>query len=392
MRLNAKKADMDVSMSWIFMIIIGTVFFVLAYIIVDKYMENENQKYELELKQSLRSILNNAGRTSGIEENSLENAGNLFNGKSAEIMCIGGLSTLWIDDGKITDTENQFIENYPLFMSRIGSSKTDDTYIAVESFRLPFKITNMVAIVSEKNLIVFDKDSEITKKYLYKFNKGSYRNLEYRADWNFDSDFQSILDYAKERNIESIVFVSDRKTLTPNPITVTELNQFNQIAYLVEIEEKEPKGKYGTIYYLDKDGITSSYNYIDYDNSLGIITMAVFSTPKTFECSYNQLLNSIPKVYDFYITKTTYLYSSSKNSQICSSSLISYGSADIGILQQNFYQELNTTLSNFKKNITQVNGNTLTVNFNNTQNIYSLLVLIEADFKNLEKYNCPYVY
>jgi len=388
----SKKANVMISFSWIFMIIIGGFFLILSYNIISKYQDNQEAKYDIELRQALRSILNNAGRTSGIEENSLENAGNLFNGKSAEVMCIDTFPTLWIDDGKITDSENQFIENYPLFMSRISASKTDDAYIAVESFRLPFKITNMVAIVSEKNLIVFDKDSEITKKYLYKFNKGSYRNLEYKADWNFDTDFQSILDYAKERNIESIVFVSDRKTSTPNPITVTQLNQFKKIAYLVEIEEKETKGKYGTIYYLDKDGVTSSYDYIDYDNSLGVITMAVFSTPKTFECSYNQILNSIPEVYDFYITKTTYLYGISKNSQICSSSLISYGSADIGWQQQFYYQNLNTSLSNFKKNIALDDGNSQIVNFNNTQNIYNLLTLIETDFKNLEKYNCPYVY
>lgn len=389
MNFNNKKADLDVSMSWIFMIIVGTVFLVLAYLIVDKYFENENQKYELELKQSLRSILNNAGRTTGIEENSIKNAGNLFNGKSAEVRCINSFPILWIDEGKITDTQNQFTQNSPIFMSKIGPSKSENVYIAVESYRLPFKITNMVAITTNKNLIVFDKNSNITKKYLYKFNKGSYKNLNYIADYNFDSDFQSIVNYAKDKNLDSIVFVSDKKT----PIDPVKLNQIKVFLYQVQIEENGTKGEYGSIYYIDDKAQRSNYNYIDYDNSLGIITMAIFSTPETFKCSYDQILNNIPQVYSFYILKTTFLYNISKNNSVCSSSLINYGSVDnIGFLQQEYYLNLNSSLTKFKKEIITVNDDIATVNFNNPKNVYSLLTAIEVDFKNLEKYNCPYVY
>lgn len=379
-----KKADMEVSLSWVFMLIIGTVFFVLAYTIIDKYQENENQKYELELKQSLRSILNNAGRTTGVEENSLQNAKKMFSGKSVEVKCIDSQSVLWIDNGKITDSENDFINNYPIFMTSIGESKSDDVFIAVESFRMPFKITNMVAIVSKKNLIVFDKDSKITEKYLYKFNKGSYKNLNYVSEYSIKDDISKIEDFAKTRNLESIVLVSDRKI--SDQITSFELNSLSVDAHLVEIEEKTSTSNFGTIYFLDKDGKSTQFNYIDNDDSLGLITMAVFSSPETFECSYNLILNSIPNVYDFYITKTNYLHNVSKTNIICSSSLISYDTTGItGGLQQLKYEALNTSLTKIKLNVTNQK-------FNNVENISNLLAQLNADFKEVERYNCPYVY
>lgn len=378
-----KKADMDVSLSWVFMLIIGTVFFVLSYTIIDKYSENENQKYELELKQSLRSILNNAGRTTGIEENSLQNAGKMFNGKSVEVKCLDGEPLLWIDEGKITDSQNEFTNNYPLFMTNIGSSSVDDVYIAVESFRMPFKITNMVAITSKKNLIVFDKDSAITKKYLYKFNKGSYKSLSYVSEYDIKTDFSKIVDYAKNKNVQSIVLVSDKKS---NQVTSAEFSQLKIPIYLVEIEEKSSTGEYGTIHYLDKNGVSSSYNYIDNDKSQGLITMAVFSSPETFGCSYNLTINSIPNVYEFYIAKTNYLANISRNNIICSSSLISYDTGIVsGSIQQQKYENLNTTL-------TKIKINTTNQKFNNVENINSLLIQLNTDFKDLEKYNCPYVY
>ena len=389
-----KKADLDVSMSWIFMLIIGGIFFLLAYNIVDNYKENEDIKYEYELKQSLRSVLNLAGRTTGVEENKIENAKNLFQGKSAEVKCLADKPTLWLDDGKISDTQNQFLNNYPIFMHKMSASKTDDVYVAVENFKMPFKITNMVAITTNRNLIIMDKDSNITKKLSYKFNKGSYRDLNYKTEFDIQTQLSTISTDAKKKNLDSIVLISDVPSSgIPNFLSSTDLNSFDNYkdrVYQVQVNENQD-GKSGTIY-MESPTTTSSYvsfNYIDYDNSLSFVTMSLFSNSETFNCSYNQIMKSIPNVYDFYIQKTTYLHNYAKDKLICSASQISYTSDGKynGIRQQENYKNLNDSLVSIKA-ISWSDG----IDNSDLTNLNQNLNELDTKFKILEGYNCPYVY
>ncbi len=71
MLLKNKIANVTVSLSWVFMIIVGSFFIMTSYNIIAKYKDNEEDKYKIELKQALRNIFNEFGNTAGIEESSL---------------------------------------------------------------------------------------------------------------------------------------------------------------------------------------------------------------------------------------------------------------------------------------------------------------------------------
>lgn len=359
------------------MIVIGTFFLVLSYNIIDKYQDNEQTKYEIELKQALRNIFNNVGRTAGIEENSLEPIGNIFTNSEVKILCEQGFPILSLN-GEL-DANNEFLQNYPVFMTYIEQGEIDQTYLGVESFRLPFKISNMLAIVSKKNKIVFDKNSAVSEKIHNKFSKSSYNDL------NFDTEDFTDLSLFESKNeklsLNSVVFVSDVGT----PLSGINIEDLDYEVSLVQIEETSDNS--GRIIIFDKDRNSKQYNYIDYNSAFGLITMSVLSSPDTFDCSYNLIIDSIPPVYDFYIRKTDYLINQSKTQRLCSSSLLNKaqdGSFD-GSEQVALYQDLKTSLTNIKL---EVEAN----RFDNLGILSNLLFDLETKSKNLERFSCEYVY
>ena len=114
---------------------------------------------------------------------------------------------------------------------------------------------------------------------------------------------------------------------------------------------------------------------------MGLVTMAMFSNPNSFECSYIILQNSISQIYNFYINKSDYLISLSDNGEwICSE-----GAVGNNVLQSNIYSNLKVNLENIKNEV-------ISNEFNNHQNIYTILKNLEENIKNLETYSCVYVY
>jgi hypothetical protein len=63
-----------------------------------------------------------------------------------EILCNDGIPLLSIN-GDI-DPNNDYLQSYPTFMTYVKQGKIDNTYLVIESYRLPFKITNLLGIVS----------------------------------------------------------------------------------------------------------------------------------------------------------------------------------------------------------------------------------------------------
>ncbi len=363
------KGSIQISMSWIFMILIGTFFIILAYNIIGKYHEIENEKYQIELKNVLREILNNAGRTTGIEESSLQPIGNVFKDSRVEILCEDLIPILSINDR--LSTENQFIKDYPIFMTYIEQEKIDSTYIAIESFRMPFKITTMLALISKKNLIVLDKESEITEELLFKFNKGSFRDLNYivREFSTLDSNF---IDEIERKNYNSVMFVSDAGKI-PSGIN---LNEIRSKAYFLEINKENDY--YGSLRYTDKKGENYEFNYIDFNKKLSLPTMAIFSNPNTFTCSYNLIEKEIEPIYSFYIEKSKYLEEISKYNKLCSDSV----NTDA---EYTFYQTLK---NNLIETLEYFKGN----GFSEPNNLLTKLHGIENSQIELEKFSCNYVY
>ena len=84
-------------------------------------------------------------------------------------------------------------------------------------------------------------------------------------------------------------------------------------------------------------------------------------------------------VYDFYIEKTKYLIEQSNGNWLCSESI---GSKEI---QKTHYEDLLSRLEETKNYIQ-------TEKFNNPSNLISFITSIEASERELEKFNCEFVY
>lgn len=365
---KSKKADVQISMSWIFMIIIGTFFIILAYNVISKYSHIENDKLQVEIGNNFRDILNNVGRTSGIEEDSLQPIGSIFKDSRVEIKCFDNIPILSIN-GRFSSS-NEYLKNNPIFMTYIEQGKIDKTYLAVESYKLPFKITTMLALVSKKNLIVLDNSSLITKEILNKFNVGSFRELNYVTK-DFSTLNSQYVTNINDKNYNSVMFVSDYGKKLP-----IDLDKINARAYWLKVNVSNPQ--IDNITYQIKNGSKFNFNFIDYDKKLSLVTMAIFSSPNVFRCSYNKIINLTIPVYSYYVKKCDYLENLSNYSKVCSDSV---NTKTEYIFYKDERDMLNSVIKNIEKNKAK-DVNSLLENVSGVQNV-------ELE---LEKFSCIYVY
>ena len=367
----AKKSSITLSMSWIFMIIVGVFFLLVAYNIIDKYRSIEEDKYNLNLKWQLREIFNNVGRTSGIEETKLNPLSVLFQNKKIEILCYEGVPILSIDGN--LDSNNDFLQNYPTFMTLIDQGKKDNSYLAVESFRIPFKTTNTMAIISKKNLIVFDSNSKSSRQLVDKFRKSSYSKLNFFVEdletFNQDVFLNTIVD----KGYNSVFFVSDVGINFNDSI----LDSVGSLAFHVAFNETGSKT--GQIIYTLSNLTQKKFNYIDWDESQTLQTMAIFSTPDVFSCSYNLVLKNTKETFKFYIKKAQILSNISKTKWVCSAGLGSKSAQSVNY--DDLQEKINKTLDFIKNE-----------NFNKPNDLLNLLNNIDASQKNIEKFTCQLVY
>jgi len=255
--------------------------------------------------------------------------------------CNDGLPLLYLNEEYF---ENSYISTHPTFMTNIKQKKVSETFLAVENFRFPFKITNMLAIVSKKNLIVFDSspNSQIGNELLEKFQKGAYKNLNY-----IGIDFSNIdttnfeTNKVDGRDLNSIIFVSDNNVISGNneimDILKSTTGSYKRVEKIgLEIGNNEIK-----YIWIDTDNTeqdsTFSINSNSNDDSLAIETMAVFSNSPTFNCSYNLLFNTIVSSYEFYELKAQSY--ATEGTHFCTSTKA---------LQSSLYSDLKDTLSSVR--------------------------------------------
>ena len=375
---KSKKGDVQVSLSWVFMIIIGTLFLVLAYNIIGKYKHIEEQKLELEVKHTLRTIMNNVGRTVGVENSKVEPLKDKpFQNSKVEIICEGGTNILSLNDN--LDANNQYLNSYPVFMTYIEQNDIDFTYMVVESFKLPFKTTSLLAFVSQKNLIVFDTNSKMANKIVTKFNKGGFDDINYIA-----KDFSNSVDLINLKEevdnplkYNSIMFVTDK-----NNDFETDLSEYNKDLRVYKLEFNIINKQYGNLTYIDRNKNNYTYTYFDIDESLSLPTIALFSAPGTFNCSYDRLIENTISTYQFYLNKTNYIMEIANNSLVCSSN---FEDSTEYIFQKYKYEAL-------FKNLNDSYNLILQENFTNGEELSNLLNKITSAQKILESENCIYVY
>ncbi len=364
--MKHKKAVIEVSFSWVFMIIIGTFFIILSYNIISKYQENQELQSQIQLRLTLRNIFNKVGRTSGVEENSLTPLNKIFSGSEVRTECVDSYSVLYVDN--VPDVNNEYLKNYPLVSNYIKFKNNDDAFLAVENFRLPFKITNIMAITSKRNLIVFDNNSKISKDLIKKFQSTSYASLNYVAvDFKDLTGFYDTNIYKKE--LSTVVFVSDYG-VNPNNLKIN-----SDIKYhFVKINKNSDF--YGEISFYDINGKTKSFKYIDYEKSLVLPTISLFANMDSFECAYGKIVENVNLNYDFFIEKAKKYEDSKKN--IC---IDSFNPDN----QKSYYSSVREKMNSIKNIIKNDK-------FNNPENLKnSIDSLNELNFK-LEEYSCPCVY
>lgn len=382
-----KRGNIQMSLSWIFMIMVGSFFLLVAYNIIDKYSENEDTKYYLEVKAALSNILINAGQTIGYEENYIQPIDTFFKNSKVEIICNDGLPILSLNDK--LDENPDFLKNIPTFMTEIEESEVSFTYLAVENFKIPFKTTNMMAIVSKKNLIVFDSNSDITKILRDKFQDSSYRDSLSFIEADIDSiNADEYNDLAKEKSYQTVMFVSDDEVILG--FDLADLNTLK--GYHLKVSGESTDFKYGDLNYIDAQGDAGTYPYLDFREGVfdtkpvSMITMAIFSNPSTFDCGYKLVVKLSSEVTNFYLAKSKYIEDLAASRAVCSSDLVVTGSGNFdGIFQVEKYTTVSTQIISLKN---LLGGES----FNNPEVIYSIIDSIHMASQELSDNSCEMIY
>ena len=384
-----KKADIQISLSWLFMIIIGSFFIYIAYNIIGTYSENEDTKYKIEVKSALSNVLIKAGQTIGYEENYIQPVDTFFKDSTVQIVCNAGLPLLQINDD--VDDNVDFLKNIPTFMTVIEEGSVSFTYLAVENFRTPFKVTNMMAIVSKKNMIVFDSGSSVSEVLKEKFSESSYKDSLNIKFINFASvDSSTYNSIIKDKEIKSIMFVSDNDVSLP----VSFLDELGVDSYHLEVSGSLNDFKSGELKYTQRNGDEDIFSYVDFRDEvfdskpMSMVTMAIFSSPSTFECGQNLVIDSTEAIFEYYINKAEYLETIADQKQVCSNDLV-YGDESLGTFDGTFqvekYKELKIKLNDGKTEI-QTNK------FNNPQTVYNIIQEVQELSQSLSDESCEMIY
>ena len=144
---------------------------------------------------------------------------------------------------------------------------------------------------------------------------------------------------------------------------------------------------------IDKNGPKANYRYFDHydkdfqDPRLNLITMAIFSSPDTYECSYKLLENNIVDTYNFYINKTNLLIEKSSNERTCSSNLanIDTNGNFNGDFQVKLYEDMLKALENSRDILEKEK-------FNKATELVNSINQIDLASGKLEEFDCLYVY
>lgn len=388
--IKSNKGAIEISFGWIFMIMVGVIFILIAYNIVGKYKQIQDGKYLIELKQTIKDILVNSGNTKGQAQNSLIPLGGIFQNSKVSIQCIGGVSLLEIN-GHL-DANNQYLQNNPIFMTQIKQGSIENSYMAIESFKMPFKISNLLAITSKKNLIIFNKDSKLSKEFQEKFSRSSYQslNINYQGyDFKNLGNQEHISEFIsayKNQNLNSIVFVSNQiSSLSASTLKNISIGLGNILVELVAINGRN----YGNITYLTMGNKKYSFAYVDFRNSLDLQMMSLFSTPSNFNCSYHQIIKQTIPIYTFYLDKTSYFINyfthleslTTKSKDVICSNQGGLSPTTFKNYYSHTYYLLNKTLNSLNSS-----------GFSKNKEIYGNLTELNKNFIKLENNNCQYVY
>ena len=376
-----RKGNITASFSWVFMAFVGIFFIFIAYNVVSTYQENQEELHRVEFQSGFQNILSHAGRTAGVEDTTVYPVGELFMGRSAEIVCEAGVPLLSID-GRI-DPNNRYIEIVPSFSTYIEQGNRPDTNLLIENFNAPFRTTNLFAFVSLRNQVVFDSDSSESERLAEKFE--IYQINDYYSE-SFSDDSTSIAqrwgDYMDSRNLLSVTFVTENSSEIKSDLeneVGTGLGNYWTILELNSERVDENRG-YGNFTIYDSRGENATYPFIDWDGTLSLETVAIFSRPDNFNCSFNLLMEQSGNAIEFYRNKAILFHDliEEDDEDLCA------GTSELSY-QKMMYEDLNTSLANLSEMMVDEK-------LNNTQEVYEKLGEIRGIQDALYDNSCRLVY
>lgn len=400
-----KKAITTTTFSWMFMIIIGGILIMFTYSILQGYWAVEKETQDLEFAKALTHTFHIKAQSLGVQSATVFDTFEILSQKDVELQCISQEFLRFNIDNKDVNYEplNIYLDSFSIFMPHLVDEETNSLFIIQEDFNFPQAITPLIAIVPKHHIIVVNKSSEmyeIVKKTLS--TKKSYKQLSFIIYDELQTP-ELFLDSLKEYNPSSIQFVNfDSSFLfylnrydNNNEIEISHINIDFQLlpSYLnPSNERKEVSGQIQYTYSNQKKDysltnqensskISKSFTFYGVNDETSLILFSLFSSPNTFECSYNNLIKRVGFNYEISKHKISQILQEKNNlnATFCKSNLNSQ-------ILQNFYEVLNES---FHKLYTNQTHNVFT---QNNMNTFLEISLLEEVHKELKKESCELIY
>jgi hypothetical protein len=298
-----KNSAIQVSLSWIFMAIIGTFFIYFGYKVVDTYSENKKVENQFLINDALRTNILKLSTTSGYESSQLSSTYNLFKNKEFEIKCNNNISFFKLD-GALSNP-SKVLQNFPISTIKINQKLVENSYIYTMGISAPFKITNFVLLLNSNNIFLFDETSLEIAKIFKRIQRTNLKSLKNKKKVKLNET--KIKKELQDLNFETITFITDNSTFKTQVVKnyyVVVINTMNKII----IHKK----------YINNILVQNkSFKYFDIKDKYIFPIFSIYSDTNSFECAYNKFFEIYKKKIDFYIEKSEYLFNLSKNKKLC---------------------------------------------------------------------------
>ena len=344
-----RKSQVQIVLSWLFIVLVGGFFIYLSYKFILTYQENKEEEYLIKFKQVFRNVVTELSQSTGDESIKYTNLETLLKGKVLEIECIDNMSFFKMDDR--LDQNNVLFDNYAITTNKIDQESEKDTYIFSIGFLAPFRATNFIVLTSGTNYLIFDNRSEYVIKIFNrteKVNRGMDLNNKFLMNFS-DSGTQTELENINSnKKVTSLTFVTDIGV--PNNL----LNIFNEF-YVVNITESI--GKKVSInhskYVQGEIVLSKNFSFIDFNEKHEVLLAAIHSSTNSFSCFHKKIFDLFEERLNFIRVKNDYLYEKSGTEELCYAGSINN---DRPNLDNYFYESFNDTINDIYENFESLEG------------------------------------
>ena len=338
-----RKSQVQIVLSWLFIVLVGGFFIYLSYKFILTYQENKEEEYLIKFKQVFRNVVTELSQSTGDESIKYTNLETLLKGKVLEIECIDNMSFFKMDDR--LDQNNVLFDNYAITTNKIDQESEKDTYIFSIGFLAPFRATNFIVLTSGTNYLIFDNRSKYVIKIFNrteKVNRGMDLKNKYLRNFSDTQTQTELENINSNKKVTSLTFVTDIGV--PNNL----LDIFDEF-YVVNITESI--GKKVSInhskYIGDQIELSKNFSFIDFNEKHEILLAAIHSSTNSFSCFHKKIFDLFEERLNFIKIKNDYLYEKSGTEQLCSARRVSDESVHLDVLH---YETLNSTINDIYSN------------------------------------------